>query len=102
MSDRHFTDGIGTISIIANAVRVDFFTFSTTEKDSNGQPKAVLDHSLVMTIPGFLQSAAKIREAAETISRMATAPAAPATAAAVAAPAVEPETAAKPTRAPFP
>jgi hypothetical protein len=70
LKDQIFADGIGSISVIGGTVRIDFVSFSPTESEVNGQPKAVPQHRLVMTIPAFLHSAQKIQEAAEAVGKI--------------------------------
>ena len=68
MEQQVFADGIGQVTIIGGAVRLDFVTFSATEKDPKGQPAAVFSHRVVMSLEGFMQSAAKLQEAAIAVS----------------------------------
>ncbi len=70
VSNQIFADGVGSISVIGGTVRLDLFSFSPTEKDANGQPKAISDHRLVMTVPAFLHAAAKIQEAGQAIGKL--------------------------------
>ena len=70
MEQQIFSDGIGQVTIIGGAVRLDLITFSPTEKDSNGQPVAVFCQRVVMSLDGFMQSAAKIQEAAHAVSQL--------------------------------
>lgn len=70
LNNQIFVDGLGSISVIGGTVRLDFFSFSPTEKEANGQPKAVLQHRLVMPVNGFLHSAGKIQEAAEAVGKI--------------------------------
>ena len=93
MEEQFFVDGLSSIAVIGGIVRLDFFAFSTTEKEANGQPKPVPQHRLVMTGPAFLLTAKKMQEAVDAIGKMSHQ--APPPAEAVAAPA-------KPPKAPFP
>jgi hypothetical protein len=77
LKEQIFADGVGSITVIGGAVRLDLFSFSSTEKNTTGQPKAVPHCQLVITIPGFLNSAAKIQEAVEAIGKIGTAAAVP-------------------------
>jgi len=70
MDPQIFSDGIGQIVVIGGTVRLDFVAFSQTEKDSKGQPLAVFRQRVIMCPDGFLQSAAKIREAVEAMSKL--------------------------------
>ena len=70
MDPQIFSDGIGQITVIGGTVRLDFVAFSPTEKDSKGQPLAVFRQRVIMGADGFLQSAAKIREAVEAMSKL--------------------------------
>ena len=78
MSQQIFSDGIGQVSVIAGTVRLDFVAFSPTEKDAKGQPAAAPCQRVVMTVDAFLSAAAKIQEAAQAISRLASQRARPA------------------------
>jgi hypothetical protein len=78
VDDQIFSDGIGTISVIGATVRVDFVALSPTEREANGQPKAVFRQRIVMGVDGFLRSAAKVQEAVQALQKMgATTPQAP-------------------------
>jgi hypothetical protein len=66
-----FSDGIGTISIAGGTVRLDLITFSPTEKDAGGQPKAVFQQRIVMTADAFVRSAEKVQEAAQVLAKLA-------------------------------
>ncbi len=70
MDDQIFSDGIGTISVIGATVRLDFVALSPTEREANGQPKAVFRQRIVMGVDGFLRSAAKVQEAVQALSKM--------------------------------
>ncbi len=74
MDDQIFSDGIGTISVIGATVRVDYVALSPTEREANGQPKAVFRQRIVMSVDGFLRSAAKVQEAVQALSKMGAAP----------------------------
>lgn len=68
MHDQVFADGLGQISVIGATVRLDFVTYSPTEKDPNGRPIAVFRQQIIMTMEGFTQAAEKMREATNAIS----------------------------------
>jgi len=70
MDQQVFSDGIGQVSIIGGTARLDFVTFSPTEKDAKGQPIAVFNQRIVMSLDGFMQSAAKMQEAAQAVSKL--------------------------------
>ncbi len=70
MEQQIFADGIGQVTIIGGVVRLDFVTFSATEKDAKGQPAAVFSHRVVMSLEGFMQSAAKLQETALAVSKL--------------------------------
>jgi hypothetical protein len=70
MEQQIFADGISQVTIIGGVVRLDFVTFSATEKDANGQPTAVFSHRVVMSLESFMQSAAKLQEAALGVSKL--------------------------------
>jgi hypothetical protein len=66
-----FSDGLDRITVIGNTVRLDFVSFSATETDAKGNPKAVVSQRIVMAMDGFLRSAEKIRESTQTLSKLA-------------------------------
>jgi hypothetical protein len=74
MEDQIFSDGIGQVSIIGGTVRLDFVTLSPTEKDAKGQPTAIFSQRVIMGVDGFMQSAAKIQEAAQAVLKLAQRP----------------------------
>ena len=108
MNEQVFADGVGSIAVIGGTVRLDFVVLSPTEKDPNGQPKAVFQQQVVMSVDGFVRSAGKIQEAVQAISKLGAArlqgdardgePANDGSAAPRAVPAAP----AKPTKPPFP
>jgi hypothetical protein len=67
MEQQIFSDGIGKISVIGGVVRLDLMTYSATETDAKGQPRAVLTQRIVMGADGFLRASEKILEAAQQI-----------------------------------
>jgi hypothetical protein len=71
LSAQIFSDGIGTISIIGGIVRIDFVVLSPTEKESNGQPKAIFQQQLVMGAEAFLRSTEKMQGAAQALVKIA-------------------------------
>ena len=66
-----FSDGIGSIAIIGGVVRIDLVTFSTTEKDAGGQPKAVFQQQVVMSAEAFLRSTEKMQGAVQAFAKLA-------------------------------
>jgi len=68
VDEQVFVDGIGTISVIGGTVRLDFVTYSPTEKDASGQPAAIFRQRIIMGAETFLHSADKIHEAAQTLT----------------------------------
>ena len=71
MEQQIFSDGIGRISVIGGVVRLDLMTYSATETDAQGQPRAVLSQRVVMGAEGFLRASEKILEAAQQMTRAA-------------------------------
>lgn len=67
--DQLFSDGIGAISVVGGTVRLDFVSLSPTERDANGQPKAVFSQRIIMSVEGFLRAAGKVNEAAQAIAK---------------------------------
>ena len=72
MDPQIFSDGIGQITVVGGTVRLDFVAYSPTEKDSKGQPVAVFCQRIIMGADGFLQSARKIQETVEAMSKLGT------------------------------
>jgi hypothetical protein len=70
MEQQIFSDGIGQVTVIGGAVRLDLVTYSVSEKDAKGQPAAVFCQRVVMSLDGFMQSAVKIQEAAQAVSKL--------------------------------
>jgi hypothetical protein len=71
MEHQIFCDGIGRISIIGGIVRLDLMSFSPTETDANGQPRAVLTHRVVMGMDAFVRSSEKVLEITRQITKSA-------------------------------
>lgn len=74
LPEQIFSDGIGTISMTGGTVRLDLITFSPTEKDPGGQPKAVFQQRIVMTADTFLNAATKMQEAVQVLLKLAADP----------------------------
>lgn len=65
-----FFDGLGNITVIGSTVRLDFVTFSPTEMDANGRPKAVPSQRIIMSIEGFARATEKMQETAQALAKM--------------------------------
>ena len=74
MDQQIFSDGIGQVIVIGGAVRLDFVTYTATEKDSKGQHVPVFCQRIIMSLDGFMRSAEKIQEAAQAIAKLAQRP----------------------------
>lgn len=72
MSEQLFCDGIGSIAIIGGVVRIDLVVLSPTNKESNGQPKAVFQQQILMGAEAFLRSTEKMHGAAQALAKLAT------------------------------
>lgn len=70
MDHQVFSDGIGQITVVGGTVRLDFVAYSPTEKDAKGQPAAVFCQRIIMGADAFLQSAGKIHETVEAMSKL--------------------------------
>lgn len=70
MEQQIFSDGIGQVTIIGGTARLDLITYSASEKDAKGQPQPVFCQRIVMSLDGFMQSAAKIQEAAQAVANL--------------------------------
>src|SRR5262245_24608375 len=103
MEKQVFSDGIGQITVIGGMVRLDFVTYSATEKDAKGQYLPVFCQRIVMNPDSFMHATAKMQEAAQAITKLAQRPhenpaeSAPGSA----APAAEPKPS-RPPKRPFP
>jgi hypothetical protein len=56
MTPELFTDRIVEIAVTGSVVRLDLGSFSTTEKDTNNQPKLEIRQRIIMPAEGFVQS----------------------------------------------
>ena len=74
MGDQIFSDGLGQVTVIGGMVRLDFVAYSPTEKDAKGQYQPVFCQRVIMSADGFLRSAEKIQEAAQTLAKLAQRP----------------------------
>lgn len=57
MADQNqvFVDGVFNVGIQDGAVRIDFFTHSPTQRDSEGKPARQFSQRLITSPQGFLQ-----------------------------------------------
>ena len=67
MEHQTFADGIGRIAIIDGIVRLDLIAHSPTETGTDGKPRAVFSHRIVMGMDQFLRAADKIAETRQII-----------------------------------
>lgn len=65
-----FFDGLGNVTVIGSTVRLDFVTFSPTEMDDQGRPKAVPSQRVIMSIEGFARATEKMQETAQALAKM--------------------------------
>lgn len=72
--DQVFFDGLGNVTVIGNTVRLDFVTFSPTEKDASGRPQAVFGQRVVMSIESFVRTTEKLQETAQALSKFVQGP----------------------------
>jgi len=56
MTDQRFVDGVKDISIAGGVVRVDFFTYSTEQKNDDGRYVPEFSNRVLMSPEGFLQT----------------------------------------------
>jgi len=56
MTPELFADRIVEIAVTGSVVRLDVGSYSSTEKDTNNQPKLELRQRIVMPVEGFMQS----------------------------------------------
>lgn len=54
--NQQFIDGVFNVGIQDGAVRIDFFTYSPTQRDSDGKAARQFSQRLVMSPQGFLQT----------------------------------------------
>ncbi|MDB5735276.1 MAG: hypothetical protein JWP16_36 [Alphaproteobacteria bacterium] len=98
MEHQTFADGIGRIAIIDGIVRLDLVAHSPTEAGTDGKPRAVFTHRIVMGVDQFLRAAEKIAETTKVIRNntapqaAAAAPPAPTQPSRPAAPTNQPQT----------
>ena len=58
-----FTDGIGEITVGGSIVRVDLFSLSPTERDTNNAPKRVFRQRLIFSVESFANSVEVMQKA---------------------------------------
>lgn len=58
MSQDIFVDGIGTINVTGNIVRIDLASLQPQLKSENGEPVFATSQRIVMPLEGFLQGVA--------------------------------------------
>ena len=56
MQQEIFADGISSIHITGNLVRIDLMTVQPHLKSDNGQPVAEINKRIIMPLEGFVQS----------------------------------------------
>lgn len=61
MTEEVFADTISGVGLMGGMVRIDFASFSATEKDSDGKPAMKFHHRVVMPPEGFLRSFAAMQ-----------------------------------------
>ncbi len=49
-----FVDGVSEITVTGPTVRIDTYSLSPSEKDSNGNPRQVHLQRIIMTLEGFM------------------------------------------------
>lgn len=69
--DQTFSDGLGSVTIVGNTVRLDFVTLSPVAKDPKGQPQLVFSHRVVMDLDAFVRTAGKVQESMQTLAKLA-------------------------------
>jgi hypothetical protein len=61
MTEEFFADLISGVGLMGSMVRIDFASFSATEKDAEGKPAMNFHHRVVMPPEGFLRSFAAMQ-----------------------------------------
>jgi hypothetical protein len=56
MADEVFADGLGEITITGSTVRLDLVSFSTTERNPDGEPKLAFKQRIIMPVDGFMNA----------------------------------------------
>ena len=56
MVDEVFADGLGEITITGSTVRLDLVSFSTTERNADGEPKLCFKQRIIMPVDGFMNA----------------------------------------------
>ena len=63
MDSEIFTDGISEITVGGSIVRVDLFSLSPTERDTNNAPKRVFRQRLIFSVESFANSVEVMQKA---------------------------------------
>ena len=63
MDTEIFTDGISEITVGGSIVRVDLFSLSPTERDTNNAPKRVFRQRLIFSVESFANSVEVMQKA---------------------------------------
>lgn len=53
MQEELYADGVGEITVTGSIVRINLVSLSATEKDENGNPRAVFRQRIVMPVDAF-------------------------------------------------
>ncbi|CCQ73521.1 hypothetical protein [Magnetospira sp. QH-2] len=56
MDDQVFFDGIEDVYFVGGMIRIDFFCYSPSERDSDGRPAPAFKQQLVLSPKAFAQS----------------------------------------------
>jgi hypothetical protein len=56
MVDEIFADGLGEITITGSTVRLDLVSFSTDERNADGEPKLVFKQRIILPVDGFMNA----------------------------------------------
>jgi hypothetical protein len=56
MVDEVFADGLGEITITGSTVRLDLVSFSTSERNADGEPKLVFKQRIILPVDGFMNA----------------------------------------------
>jgi hypothetical protein len=65
MHNEVFIDGISEITVTGPTIRIDTFTSSPSEKETNGNPKSVHRQRIIMTLESFMNA----RDLIERVAR---------------------------------
>jgi hypothetical protein len=67
MHSELYSDGIGEITITGSIVRLDLVSLSTSERDANNNPKAVLRQRLILSVEAFANSVEVMQRALQPL-----------------------------------